>query len=520
MKHSIQWRLQVWHGAMLALVLMAFGWVSYRAAWLEELRRADGELADQFDFVLQGDGRPGGFGPGPGEMGPPRGGFGPPPMGFGPPPGRDLPGDRKMGTGKMGDRKKGPPPPGGARPGMVDDIRAEIGRNIWELERTRRGSRRNDYYLFIDHDGTIFARSSNAPPGVPFPAGSARLAEEARPALIPGGRTLTWEARSRGNYREVYRILPLGDAIVIGRLIDTAALQSQLVWVAAAGLGLLAAGLAGGWWLTRRALEPINAISRTAAEIASGDLTRRVEVESSESELGQLAGVLNHTFAQLQSSFERQQRFTSDASHELRTPIAVILSKAQMTLGRERSCAEYQEALRVCQRAAQRMRSLTESLLALSRMDAAQDQIGQEQADLAEVAADCLDFLQDRAAEKGVTLRAELMPFALRGDARRLSQVVTNLVTNAIQHTPAGGTVTVRTVEGASGEATLEVEDTGVGIADEDLPRVFDRFYRVTSHGLAPRAAAWAYPSRAASWRRMAGRLASTAGPAKEPGSG
>jgi two-component system, OmpR family, sensor kinase len=463
LKNSIQWQLQIWHGAMLLLVLAAFSAVTYRAAWQDELRRVDEELSDQFSRVLASpDGRQAQI------EGPP-----PPPRGDmkkknGPPP----PGAPFFGGGP-------PPPPQGGPPERVENTRAEIGRNIWALERTFR----RDYFLFIDHDGAIFARSSNAPAAVPFPAGNV---QPFRPTLIPG-QGAAWDARSRGLYREVYRILPLGDAIVIGRHLDVEAaqLRSRAIWIAIAGLGLLTMGLAGGWWFTRRALEPIHAISRTASEIALGDLRRRIDVAQGGTELHQLAGVLNHTFAQLQAAFERQTRFTSDASHELRTPISVILSKSQTALHRDRSPEEYQEALRVCQRAAQRMRALTESLLALSRSDAGAEQIGQAHVDLAVIARETADFLADAAAEKNVALQLHLSPAPTRGDASRLAQVVTNLLTNALAHTPAGGSVEVRTHAAGNG-AALIVADTGAGIAAADLPHVFDRFYRADQSRTKP----------------------------------
>jgi signal transduction histidine kinase len=186
---------------------------------------------------------------------------------------------------------------------------------------------------------------------------------------------------------------------------------------------------------------------------------------------------LNHTFARLEEAFSRQARFTADASHEMRTPISVILTKTQTALARERQPSEYQEALRVCQRAAARMRSLTESLLALSRMDAAKEQIGQQQTDWACIAREAVEMFAGTARERGMELKLALDPARLTGDPERLLQVATNLIGNAIQFTPYGGTVTIRT-QARAGSAVLEVSDTGPGISSEALPYIFDRFYR------------------------------------------
>src|SRR5204863_3265733 len=137
-------------------------------------------------------------------------------------------------------------------------------------------------------------------------------------------------------------------------------------------------GLAGGWWIATRAIQPIADISATATKIAAGDLSQRISAADAENELGRLASVLNSTFARLEAAFAQQARFTADASHELRTPVSVILTQTQTALSRPRTEAEYREALEACQRAAQRMRKLTNSLLELARLDAGQDTVKAE----------------------------------------------------------------------------------------------------------------------------------------------
>src|SRR5204863_893263 len=127
-----------------------------------------------------------------------------------------------------------------------------------------------------------------------------------------------------------------------------------------AGASVLLLGLAGGWWVSSRAIRPIGDISATASKIAAGDLSQRMNSTAMASELAQLVAVLNSTFARLDAAFANQARFTADASHELRIPISVILSQTQSTLSRERGGPDYREALEACQRAAQRMRQLTE----------------------------------------------------------------------------------------------------------------------------------------------------------------
>ncbi len=243
-------------------------------------------------------------------------------------------------------------------------------------------------------------------------------------------------------------------------------------------LGEVVIGLAGGWWLASRAIRPIEDISATAVRIAAGDLSQRINAADTDSELGRLAGVLNSTFTRLEAAFAHQARFTSDASHELRTPVTVILSQTQTALARERNGPEYREALEACQRAAQRMRQLTESLLQLTRLDAGEETLKRESLDLGRVARECVEWVRPLAAERHIEIRSDLPAVEACGDAERLGQVVTNLLTNAIQFSRDRGEVRVAT-RGENGNAVLMVTDTGEGIPDADRPHIFERFYRV-----------------------------------------
>jgi heavy metal sensor kinase len=283
----------------------------------------------------------------------------------------------------------------------------------------------------------------------------------------------------RGVLREVFIITPPGEIILAGR--STAPELGELrlaAWrLVAVGGGVLLFGLAGGWWIATRAIRPIADISATATKIAAGDLSQRISAADTENELGRLASVLNSTFARLEAAFDQQARFTADAAHELRTPVSVMLTQTQSTLTRERDASEYRETVEACQRAAQRMRRLTESLLELARLDAGQETMKRVHFDLANTARECVELIRPLADERGIIIRCELAALKCEGDSERLAQVITNLLGNAVQYNKDHGEVRVA-AEYHDGTALLKITDTGHGIPAEDLPRVFERFFR------------------------------------------
>lgn len=458
--HSIRWRLQLWHGLLLALVLTGFGFMAWQLQWRNQLGRIDRELDQRVSILTSVMRR------GEGDSRPPRPGR---PLLDRPPQGDAL-NDRPLQDppaqdGPLLDRPLQGRPPWAGRPGL-ENLRPEpleFRLSQRELNLFDNEAGRVFYYVVWLAGGREISRSTSAPPNVPVPS------------RIEGPR----DARLRGTLRECFQFTPPGECVIVGRDIgEELSEMRRFTWLLAAAGGLvLLAGLTGGWWISTRALRPIADISAAAAKISSGDLTQRIHTSDSSSELGELANVLNETFARLQASFARQAQFTADASHELRTPVSVVLTQTQSALNRERPAAEYRESLEACQRAAQRMRRLTESLLTLARLDSGEADATCEPCDLDHVANEAVEALRPLAMEKGLTLTAELVPTRCSGNAEQLAQVVTNLVSNAIYYNRPGGSVQVK-VASEPDAAVLSVSDTGQGISPEDLPHIFERFFR------------------------------------------
>jgi two-component system, OmpR family, sensor kinase len=466
--NSIRWRLQIWYGLILVAVLAGFGATAFQLERGPVYRPVDDELQRRADALRQLFRQPprdrGPEGPRQGPPGEP--GFDGPPADPRPegPRRRDFNGD-----------------PQGQRDFHLPPMQARL------FDET---DTNGFYYVIWRPDGTELAHSTNAPALVrkaePMPMKSDRVA--ANPINnVTGPPELRGPPRPQppqmnGIFRESTLLMPRGEKILVGRSIapQLHELRSMALVLTGVGAGILLLGLLGGWWLAARAIRPIDDISATAVKISAGDLSQRINVAETESELGRLASVLNSTFARLDAAFAQQQQFTSDAAHELRTPVSVMLTQTQTTLTRERSAAEYRETLESCQRAAQRMRRLIESLLELARLDAGQQQMKRLRFDLAQTARDCVTLIGPLAETRHVKISCELPPLECVGDSERLSQVITNLLTNAITYNKENGEVRVHG-ETKNGSVILTVSDNGVGISAEALPRVFDRFYRADS---------------------------------------
>lgn len=248
------------------------------------------------------------------------------------------------------------------------------------------------------------------------------------------------------------------------------------------GLGiplLLLLSTLGGYWLARKSLRPVTLMTVRAQQISASTLHERLPVMNEGDELGHLAGVFNELLARLDAAFEQQRQFIADASHELRTPVAIVRGEAELALARdERTPDELRQALRTIEEEMLGLQRIVEDLFLLARAHAGERLLQPEELYLGELASEVVRSARSLAARKHLTLRYEgSTDLPLRGDESLLKRLLLNLVDNAIKYTPESGEVVMSAVEHDDRYA-IEVRDTGHGIPEAARARVFERFYR------------------------------------------
>jgi heavy metal sensor kinase len=245
-----------------------------------------------------------------------------------------------------------------------------------------------------------------------------------------------------------------------------------------APLALLLA-LTLGYWMSRRALAPVDQITQTAQKISAHNLSARLTVPGSGDELQRLAETLNQMLQRIEAALDRVSRFSADASHELRTPITVMRTRAELALRRPRTVAENQHTLEQLHTELVHTSELLDNLMLLARADSDAQQLRFVPENIEDVLKDVLVQVSPIADEKQVSLHAEFPqhPISIAGDRQLLQRLLLILIDNAVKYTPPLGQVSIAlTVE--DGMTIVSVSDTGIGISSEDLPHIFDRFYR------------------------------------------
>jgi heavy metal sensor kinase len=289
---------------------------------------------------------------------------------------------------------------------------------------------------------------------------------------------------SSGDRRLRFRVFEArGIRLIVGK--DLAIVNQPLAELASAylltlPLALIAVG-AGGWWIAHRAATPLKAITRQAEKICVSDLNQRLAAPVSQDEIGHLTVVLNEMFDRLQRSFEQVTRFTSDASHELKTPVALMRAQLETTLGSGKITSSQRELVSNLIEQCSQLSQVVDGLLFLSRADDRRLAIEQNPVDLAALVYELREDTEILAGQAGLTLQFQLPAhLVVVGDARLLRRAVMNLIDNAIKYNHAAGIVVVAAWRDKE-NAVMMVRNTGPSISPAARERLFERFYRSDS---------------------------------------
>ncbi len=347
-----------------------------------------------------------------------------------------------------------------------------------------------DWYQVRTLSGAV-VRSAFLVGGGSAPRLPATIALPTRPAPGPDPERVSYSTVSSRDGATSYRVRASIELQHPGRLLmiatslrDVLGTLHRLLLIELLVTLVVLAAIAGvGLWVVRLGLRPLREIEATAAEIAAGDLTHRVERAEPKTEVGRLGLSLNAMLAQIESAFRaveeseaRLRRFVADASHELRTPLAAVRAYAEL-FGRGAAARpeDLERSMAGITRESERMSLLVDDLLLLARLDEGRP-LAREPVDLAAVVGEAVDAA--RVVDAGRPIDVSLEPAAVVGDRDRLRQAVDNLFANVRAHTPPGTPVAVG-LRRVDGRVELSVADSGPGLGEEQAARVFERFYRV-----------------------------------------
>jgi heavy metal sensor kinase len=242
---------------------------------------------------------------------------------------------------------------------------------------------------------------------------------------------------------------------------------------------LLGVASAGAYWLSRSAIAPVGEIARAASSIRENEMSKRLPVPQTGDELQSLSETLNELFGRLEGAFKRISEFTADASHELRTPIALMRTRTEVALRKQRSEAEYRETLIRIHSELERTSALIENLMTLARADSGTQTVPLAPTEMNEVLAEIWEPAKLLAKVKSIHYEQKLTesPLVVSGNAALLRRLFLILIDNAVKYTPSEGRISIA-LETRNSSAVAEVRDNGIGIPTADIPHIFERFYR------------------------------------------
>jgi len=343
---------------------------------------------------------------------------------------------------------------------------------------------RDHVFAIFDDAGNIVVSSQEVPPAsstVPFFSPSFQHFFDASSRAdrlfgkVKGGRDgYRGFARHFSSLGKTYTLVILQSLHQQQEMLEE--VTATFAWVIPIAIVLASAG---GYFLARKSLAPVVAMSTQAGRIGAANLHERLAVQNDRDELGHLAQSFNSLLDRLSQSFERQRRFMADASHELRTPVAILRGEAEVALSQQaRSLEEYRESLGVLHQEAERLTHIVEDLFTLTRADAGQYPLQPRDFYLDELIAECVHSARTLALAKKICLNLEeASESPIHADESLLRRMILNLLDNAIKYTPEGGSVSV-TCRRAGKEYALSITDTGGGIPADLQPRIFERFFR------------------------------------------